>query len=239
MEAIATGRNNMATRRQVLRATGVLLVSLLSAATALAQEPYPGSREVHVIVTWAPGSTPDILTRYFSENMRPFLGGTIVVENKVGASGNIGMSYVAKAKPDGYTVLSAAPSGIGAGPSLFKNPGYDPSQFAVLGSLCRFAFTVSVAANSPHNTMQSLIAAVRAKGASASYGTISQSSQVLGAMMNNILKLEAVEVPYRTSPDSLNDLNSGALDYVMYDTGFALPSPFSRYTLSGPSRASD
>ena len=213
----------MATWRQVLRATGVLLVSLLTAATALAQEPYPGSREVHVIVTWAPGSTPDILTRYFSENMRPFLGGTIVVENKVGASGNIGMTDVAKAKSDGYTVLSAAPSGIAAGPSLFKNPGYDPSQFAMLGSLCRFAFTVSVAANSPHNTLQSLIAAVRTKGASTSYGTISKSSQVLGAMMKNILKLEAVEVPYRTSPDSLNDLNSGALDYVMYDTGFALP----------------
>jgi tripartite-type tricarboxylate transporter receptor subunit TctC len=174
-------------------------------------------------VTWAPGSTPDILTRYFSENMRPFLGGTIVVENKVGASGNIGVIYVAKAKPDGYTVLSAAPNGIAAGPSLFKNPGYDPSEFAVLGSVCRFAFTVSVAANSPHKTLQSLIAAVRAKGANASYGTISQSSQVLGAMMNNILKLEAVEVLYRTSPDSLNDLNSGALDYVMYDTGFALP----------------
>ena len=213
----------MATRRQVLQAGGALLVSSLTEATALAQESYPGSREVHVIVTWAPGSTPDILTRYFSENMRPFLGGTIVVENKVGASGNIGVIYVAKAKPDGYTVLSAAPNGIAAGPSLFKNPGYDPSEFAVLGSVCRFAFTVSVAANSPHKTLQSLIAAVRAKGANASYGTISQSSQVLGAMMNNILKLEAVEVLYRTSPDSLNDLNSGALDYVMYDTGFALP----------------
>jgi tripartite-type tricarboxylate transporter receptor subunit TctC len=213
----------MATRRQVLQAGGALWVSSLTEATAFAQESYPGSREVHVIVTWAPGSTPDILTRYFSENMRPFLGGTIVVENKVGASGNIGVIYVAKAKPDGYTVLSAAPNGIAAGPSLFKNPGYDPSEFAVLGSVCRFAFTVSVAANSPHKTLQSLIAAVRAKGANASYGTISQSSQVLGAMMNNILKLEAVEVLYRTSPDSLNDLNSGALDYVMYDTGFALP----------------
>ena len=98
--------------------------------------------------------------------MRPFLGGTIVVENKVGASGNIAVIYVAKAKPDGYTILSAAPSPqIAAGPSLFKNAGYDPSEFAVLGSVFRYAFTVSVAANSPHKTLQSLIAAVRAKGA--------------------------------------------------------------------------
>jgi hypothetical protein len=81
MEAIATGRNNMATRRQVLQTSGALLLSLLTAATASAQADYPGSREVRLIVPFAPGTTPDILTRYFSENMRPFLGGTIVVEN--------------------------------------------------------------------------------------------------------------------------------------------------------------
>ena len=94
----------MATRRQMLQG-GALLISSLTEATAFAQETYPGSREVHVIVTWVPGSTPDILTRYFSENMRPFLGGTIVVENKVGASSNVAVIYVAKAKPDGYTIL--------------------------------------------------------------------------------------------------------------------------------------
>jgi tripartite-type tricarboxylate transporter receptor subunit TctC len=211
----------MATRRRVLQASGALLLSLLTESTALAQEPYPGGREVHVIVAFAPGSAPDIAARYFSENMRPFLGGTIVVENKVGASGNIAIVYVAKAKPDGYTILMPAIA-IAAGLSLFKNPGYDASEFAVLGSICRFPFTVSVAANSPHKTLQSLITAVRAKGANASYGTTAPSGQISGAMMKNILKLEAVEVPYRTSPDSLNDLNGGALDYAMYPPDFAL-----------------
>jgi tripartite-type tricarboxylate transporter receptor subunit TctC len=128
---------------------------------------------------------------------------------------------VAKAKPDGYTILMPTVSGIAAGPSLFKDPGYDPSEFAVLGSACRFAFTVSVAASSPHKTLQSLIAAVRAKGANASYVTTAPSGQISGALMKNILKLEAVEVPYRTSADSLNDLNSGALDYMMFDPTFA------------------
>jgi tripartite-type tricarboxylate transporter receptor subunit TctC len=146
-----------------------------------------------------------------------------VVENKIGASGNIAIVYVAKAKPDGYTILSYAPSAIAAGPSLFKNPGYDPSEFAVLGSVCRYPFILSVAANSPHKTLESLIAAVRAKGATASYGASAPSGQVSGAMMKNILKLAVVEVPYRTSADSLNDLNSGAIDYMMYDPLFALP----------------
>jgi tripartite-type tricarboxylate transporter receptor subunit TctC len=98
MNKLSLGRNNMATRRQVLQARGALLVALLTAATAFAQESYPGSREVHVIAAFPPGSSGDILPRYFSENMRPFLGGTIVVENKVGASGNIAIVYVAKAK---------------------------------------------------------------------------------------------------------------------------------------------
>jgi tripartite-type tricarboxylate transporter receptor subunit TctC len=206
----------MATRRQVLQAGGTLFVSSLIEAPVFAQASYPGSREVHLIVPFSPGSTPDIVTRYFSENMRPFLGGTIVVENKVGASGNVAVIYVAKAKPDGYTILSAAPTPqIAAGPSLFKNAGYDPSEFAALGSVFRYAFTVCVAANSPHKTLQSLIAAVRAKGANASYGTAAPSGQISGAMMKNILKLEAVEVPYRTAADSLNDLNSGAVDYII------------------------
>ena len=148
----------MPTRRQVLQAGGGVLLSSLTEAAGFEQASYPGSREVRLIVPYAPGSPPDIVTRYFSENMRPFLGGTIVVENKVGASGNMAVTYVAKAKPDGYTILSAAPSPqIAGGPSLFKNAGYDPSEFAVLGSVFRYAFTVSVAANSPHKTLQSLI----------------------------------------------------------------------------------
>ena len=192
----------MATRRQVLQASGALLVCWLTEPTAVAQEAYPGSREVHAIAAFPAGSSADIFARYFSENMRPFLDGTIVVENKVGASGNFAIIYVARAKPDGYTILMHPPTGIAAGLSLFKNPGYDPSAFAVLGSVCRYAFTVSVAANTPYKTLQSLIDAVRAKGANASYGTTAPSGQVAGAMMKNILKLAAVEVPYRTSSDS-------------------------------------
>jgi tripartite-type tricarboxylate transporter receptor subunit TctC len=155
--------------------------------------------------------------------MRPFLGGTVIVENKVGASGNLALIYVSKAKPDGYTVLIHAPSAIAANLSLFKNPGYEASAFDVLGSVCRLPFTLSVSPSSPHKTLQSLIAAVRAKGANASYGTTAPTGQVAGAMMKNILKLAVVEVPYRTAADSVNDLDSGAVDYMMYDPIFAIP----------------
>jgi len=212
----------MTTRRQVLQAGGALFLSSLTDLAALAEDSYP-AREVHVIAAYPPGSGADVFTRYFAENMRPFLGGTIIVENKVGASGNLALIYVSKAKPDGYTVLIHAPSAIAANLSLFKNPGYEASAFDVLGTVCRLPFTLSVSANSPHKTLQSLIAAVRAKGANASYGTTAPTGQVAGAMMKNILNLAVVEVPYRTAADSVNDLDSGAVDYMMYDPIFAIP----------------
>jgi tripartite-type tricarboxylate transporter receptor subunit TctC len=212
----------MTTRRQVLQAGGALVLSSITDVAAFAEESYP-AREVHVIAAFPPGSGADVFTRYFAENMRPFLGGTIVVENKVGASGNLALIYVSKAKPDGYTVLIHAPSAIAANLSLFKNPGYEASAFDVLGTVCRLPFTLSVSANSPHKTLQSLIAAVRAKGANASYGTTAPTGQVAGAMMKNILNLAVVEVPYRTASDSVNDLDSGAVDYMMYDPVFAIP----------------
>ncbi|MBV9628720.1 MAG: tripartite tricarboxylate transporter substrate binding protein [Xanthobacteraceae bacterium] len=212
----------MTTRRQMLQAGGGLVLSSLTDLSALADDSYP-AREVHVIAAYPPGSGADVFTRYFAENMRPFLGGTVIVENKVGASGNLALIYVSKAKPDGYTVLIHAPSAIAANLSLFKNPGYEASAFDVLGTVCRLPFTLSVSPNSPHKTLQSLIAAVRAKGANASYGTTAPTGQVAGAMMKNILKLAVVEVPYRTAADSVNDLDSGAVDYMMYDPIFAIP----------------
>jgi tripartite-type tricarboxylate transporter receptor subunit TctC len=211
-------------RRQFFRGGGAALVAVAGLpGAAWAQDKYP-SREVHVIAAFPAGSGADVFTRYFAENMRPFLGGTVIVENKVGASGNLAINYVARAKPDGYTMLIHAPSAIAGNMSLFKDPGYDATKaFDVLGSVCRLPFTVSVSTKSPHKTMADLIAAVKAKGANASYGTTAPTGQVAGAMMKNILKLEIVEVPYRTAADSVNDLDSGAVDYVMYDPIFAMP----------------
>ena len=124
-------------RRDLLQSSAALAAASALPISAFAQDAYPGSREVHVIAAFPPGSGADVFTRYFAENMRPFLGATIVVENKVGASGNIAMTYISKAKPDGYTIMIHAPSAIGGNMALFKNPGYDEKAFEVLGSVCR------------------------------------------------------------------------------------------------------
>ena len=211
------------TRRRFIEGGSALLAAAPFGLPAFAEDAYP-AREVHVIAAFPAGSGADVFTRYFAENMRPFLGGTIVVENKVGASGNLAINYVARAKPDGYTILIHAPSAIAAAPSLFKDPGFDRQE-----GLRRAWQRVPPAVHGlgvdeePVQDMPELIAAVKAKGAKASYGTTAPTGQVAGAMMKNILKLDVVEVPYRTAADSVNDLDSGALDYIMYDPIFALP----------------
>ena len=182
------------------------------------------ARDVRVICAFPAGSGADVFARYFAEGMRKFLGGTVIVENRVGASGNLAINYVARAKPDGYTVLIHAPSAIAANMSLFKDPGYDAAKaFDVLATVCRLPFTVTVAGGSPHKTLSELIKAVQLKGDKASFGTTAPTGQVAGALMKDILKLEAVEVPYRTAADSVNDLESGNIDYMMYDPIFAMP----------------
>jgi len=212
--------------RRSFVAKGGAAAAAIGIGPAFAQDAKFPSREIKVICAFPPGSGADVFARYFAENMRPFLGGnaTVIVENRPGASGNIAINHVARAKPDGYTVLIHAISAIASNVSLFKNPGYDPEKdFDALGSVSRLPFTVAVAGSSPHKTLQELIAAITAKGDKASYGTTAPTGQVAGALMKSILKLPIVEVPYRTAADSVNDLESGAVDYMMYDPIFAMP----------------
>lgn len=211
------------TRREMLGSGAALVTASALGTPVWGQEKYP-SREVRVICAFPAGSGADVFARYFAENMRPFLGGTVIVENKVGASGNLAINFAARAKPDGYTILIHAPSAIAANMSLFKDPGYDAAKaFDVLGSVCRLPFTVTVGAKSPHKTLQDLIKTLQQKGDKASYGTTAPTGQVAGALMKDILKLKMVEVPYRTAADSVNDLESGNIDCMMYDPIFAMP----------------
>ncbi len=225
MSGIFTRQPFTASRRDILRA-GALTALGVPFGPALAQESadaYP-SHDVRMVCAFPAGSGADVFVRYFTEKMRPFLKGTLIVDNRVGASGNLATNYVAKSKPDGYTVYIHAPSAVAGNMSLFKNAGYDAAQaFDVVASVCTLPFTVSVAANSPFKTVQDLVAHLRKKGDKANYGTTAPTGQVAGAMMKKFHNLPVVEVQYRTAGDSLNDLESGHIDYAMYDPIFALP----------------
>ena len=183
---------------------------------------YP-NQDIHFVTGFPPGSGADVITRYFAEKTRALSGKNVIVENKPGASGSIATEYVARSKPDGYTLLINAGSGTAAGMHLMKNPPVDVLKaFRIAGTINRQAFMMVVDARSPYKTVAEITAAMKAKGTKASYAVSAPSGIVMGAMYKAITGVEAVEVTYKDASGSLNELLDGKLDYGMHDPVFAL-----------------
>jgi tripartite-type tricarboxylate transporter receptor subunit TctC len=197
------------------------LAALAGASPARAQD-YP-SQDIRFICGFPAGSGADVLVRYFAEKLRPLAGRTVIVENKVGAAGNIAAEFTARAKPDGYTVHVHAGSAVAANQHLFKRRPFDAvKDLQVVSTLNQQPFMVMVPVNSPHKTLAELTAAMKQKGDKASYAQSNTTGKVMGALYTQATGVTAVEVPYRTANDSINDFASGRLDYGMMDPVFAL-----------------
>jgi tripartite-type tricarboxylate transporter receptor subunit TctC len=198
----------------------VIAAAALTFGTASAQQ-YP-SQDIHVICAYPAGSGADVFVRYYAEKMRTVTGRNIIVENKPGAVSNIATEYVARAKPDGYTVYIQGASSIGANMHLFKNPPVDVGKsIQIAAPLNKQPYMLVVDAKRPWKTVAELTAYLKEKKDKASYVTTNPPAKVMGAIYKQVAGLEAVEVPYRTASDSINDLQSGALDYALYDPVFA------------------
>jgi len=197
----------------------VLLLGQLSAANTAHAEDYP-TRPIKILVGFPAGSGADIVTRYFAGKMQEAAGETVVVENKPGANGNIAMGLATRAKPDGYTVLFSSNSTIVAGKLLYKDLGFDPQADIVpAGLFSETTFALVVPPNSPDATVDDLTR--RLKGSDrAKYGFANQVSQVAAEYYKSLAGVAAVPVSYRSGSDALNDLASGALDFVFIDGTF-------------------
>jgi tripartite-type tricarboxylate transporter receptor subunit TctC len=216
-------KDHSLTRRRALQMGAGLLAPAMLAGGAVAQETNYPTRDIRVICAFPPGSGADVLARFFAEGMRPFLGKSIIVENRVGASGNLATIAAARAKPDGYTLFIHGGNSVAANMSLFKDPGIDAAKaIEVLGTVSKLGFCVSVAASSPYKTLADLIAALKEKGDKGNYATTAPTGQVTGALLKEMAGLKTVEINYRTGGDTLNDLASGSLDFAMLDSTFAV-----------------
>jgi tripartite-type tricarboxylate transporter receptor subunit TctC len=209
------------TRKEFLRATGALtLAAAFPSAGARAQE-YP-SGDIRLICGFPAGSGADIFVRYFAEKLRPLAGRSVIVENKVGANSNIATEFVARSKPDGHVLYPFAGTTVAASMHLFKNPPVDVGkELRAVATTSNLAFVLVVGADSPHKTVQELTAAMKKKGKDATYAVAANPGIIMGAIYKNTAALEAVEVLYRTAPDSLSELQNGKLDYGLHDPVFA------------------
>ena len=208
-------------RREFLAATSAFTVAAGLARPALAQ-PYP-AQSIHFVTGTAAGSGGDLIVRYFSERIRPMAGRTILVENRVGGSGNLAIEYVDRSKPDGYTMLLWGGNAVAGMMSLLKNPPIDVAKtLRLAATINRQAFMFVVDAKTPYLTLADLTKAMLMKGDKASYATSNFDATVMGEIYKAKTGVKAVEIPYKTAADTINDMFSGAVDYAIHNPVLAL-----------------
>ena len=152
---------------------------MLVGLAAQAQD-YP-TKEIHFICGFPAGTGADTIVRYYAEKLRPIIGRTILVENRPGAGANIAIEYVAKSKPDGYTILVHGGSGLASNMHVYKKPPVPTvDAFQIFATINQQAFMLVVDANKPWKTVAELTAAMKQKGEKATYGSGAPASVVLG-----------------------------------------------------------
>lgn len=200
-------------RRAVLRGLALAPLAAPPFASALAQVGYP-SRPVRVLVGAAPGGATDILTRVVTEAMAADFPRGFAVENRAGAGGNIAAEVVARAAPDGYTLLMGDQAQTAINPVLFRRVGFDPTRdFATIGLVAEFPFVIVVNPAVPARGLPEFAAWAKAQAEPVLYGSPNAGSPHHLGMdaLAARLGFRATHVPYRGGAPAVVDLLSGQL----------------------------
>jgi len=193
---------------------------------AQAEERYP-SKPVRIVVSFSAGGPTDTVARVMGAKMAELLGQQVLVENKAGAGGNIGADVVAKAPPDGYTLLMATVSTHAINPGLYKKMPYDPVRdFAPIGQVGVTPTLLGVHPSVPATDVKSLVALVKASPGKYTYGSSGLGSilHLCGEQLKALAGgLNIVHVPYRGSAPMMGDLIAGQISMAFDATPTALP----------------
>jgi tripartite-type tricarboxylate transporter receptor subunit TctC len=197
----------MDTAKRFLAALGMTLL----AGAALAQETFP-SRPIRIVVSFTPGGGADFTARTVGVKMGNLLGVPVVIENKPGANGTIGCELVAKALPDGYTILETDRGALGVNPSLYKALPYDPlKDFAYLGIVTAAPYVLVVDSRLPVKTLAELTALSKAKPGSLNYGSygIASMAQLNIEALKAKLGIDLTHVPYKGAGPAVQAVVAG------------------------------
>ena len=217
--------NSPLSRRESLVRTALFLAFAGVPAAASAQQAAYPAKPVKLVIPYPPGGGTDITGRAMAQKLSEFLGQSVVIENKPGATGMIGAATVAKSTPDGYTVLFGAASEMAINASLFKNMTYDPrSDFEPVTLVATFPL-VFIAPATTNQSLKELIEAARAKPDSVSYGSIgSGSPQHLAAeLLSSMAKARFLHIPYKGSGPLVQDAVGGHVDMAVSSVPPAVP----------------
>ena len=198
-------------------------ITTLAGATLAQAQAWP-SKPIRLIVPLAPGGGTDIAARVVALYLSEALGQPVLVDNRVGANGVVGVELASKAAPDGYTFVIGSSTTMAANNFLYKNPTVEPLRdFVPLAMLGTIDFALMVPAASPVKSVKELIATAKATPGKLSYGFGSSAALLCGEILNNTAGIGIVKVPYKGSPQSLVDLVGERIDLVCDPLGTSLP----------------
>lgn len=204
---------------QTLKISSAVFVGTMLAAGAAQAADYP-DHSINMVVPFSAGGPTDNVARSLAEAMRPALGQTIVVENKGGAGGTIGTSQVARAKPDGYSLLLMH-IGFSTAPSLYKSPGYDAkTSFEPIGLVVDVPMTIIARSDFPANNIKELVDYIKANKDKVSLANagIGAASHLCGTMFTEALGVDLLTIPYKGTAPAMNDLLGKQVDLLCDQT---------------------
>lgn len=204
-----------------------LPLALLAAASVLAPavqaQAWP-SKPIRAVVPFAPGSATDQIGRAFAAEMAKTLGQTMVIDNKPGVNGMLGAAEVAKAAPDGYTILIGTNSTNAALKSLMKQLPYNQdTAFAPLGYMGSVPLIVAVNNDVPAKNLRELVAMAKAKPGNVTFASASTSQLVSTEMLASMAGVQLTNVPYKSGPAAMTDLIGGQVNMFTADFAVMLP----------------
>jgi len=215
----------------------------MAAGGAVLASGYP-SKPVRVIVPYVAGGAADITARVIAQKLSVSMGATFVVENKPGANGMIGTDFVAKAAPDGYTLLLDASGPLVVNPSLYKKTPYDPvADLAPISQITSYQYVLVVPQQSAIRSVDDLIAAARAKPGQVSYGSagVGAGGHLAGELLAVTTQTQLAHIPYKGNAQALTDVLGGQLSFTFDTVVTATPhlrsGKLRGYAVTGPRRA--
>ncbi|MVW80602.1 tripartite tricarboxylate transporter substrate binding protein [Bordetella sp. 02P26C-1] len=197
--------------------------AIVSLAAAPVQAAYP-DKPVSLIVPFPAGSGTDAVGRIFAAELGNLLGQQVVVENKPGANATIAAQYVARAKPDGYTLFVTTNTSHSAAPFLMKSVSYDPvKDFTPIARGGNLPFILVTNPKQPYKSVEELIEYARKNPGKVSYASGNSTGIVAGATLARRADIDLLHVPYKGTPQALTDLVGGQVDMMFTDLASGLP----------------
>src|ERR1700674_2046777 len=210
--------------RSILGIASFLLASICPFG-AQAQERFP-SKPLRIVVPFAPGGSTDIFARLIGERLSAAVGQPVVIENRAGAGGNIGADAVAKAAPDGYTLLMATTGVMAINNALYKNLSYDAARdFAPVIFVASITNVLAVPAGLPAKSVAELVALARARPGELTFASsgAGSSTHLSAELFKSLAAVDIVHVPFKGSGQALIDVIAGRVSMIFDNMPSALP----------------